>query len=66
MGKRVLGLVQLSGLNLVPNPPASIIAFSECHLFRFFILSARFNINSYVEELSNLFGGSLGVSLTVF
>jgi len=28
MGKRVLGLVQLSGLSLVPNPHARIKAFS--------------------------------------
>ena len=28
MGKRLLGLVQLNGLSLVPNPPARISAFS--------------------------------------
>jgi hypothetical protein len=28
IGKSVLGRVQLRGLNLVPNPPASIKAFS--------------------------------------
>jgi hypothetical protein len=28
MGKRILGLVQLSGLSLVPDPPARIKAFS--------------------------------------
>ncbi len=33
IGNRVLGLVQLSGLNLVPKPPARIKAFiGEYHL----------------------------------
>jgi len=33
IGNRVLGLVQLSGLNLVPKPPARIKAFiGDYHL----------------------------------
>jgi hypothetical protein len=51
--KRVLGLVQLSGLNLVANPPARIKAFSWRQPLCFWgsILSARFNINSYGGQL---------------
>ncbi len=33
MGKSVLGLVQLNGLSLVPNPPARIRAFVNVNLF---------------------------------
>ena len=32
IGKRVLGLAQLSGLSLVAKPPAKITAFRRCHL----------------------------------
>jgi len=32
IGKRVLGLAQLSGRSLVAKPPAKITAFKECHL----------------------------------
>jgi hypothetical protein len=53
IGKRVFGLVQLIGLNLVANPPARIKAFSWRQPLCFWgsILSARFNINSYGERL---------------
>ena len=33
-GKRSLGLVQLSGRNLVPNPPAKIRAFNAFDVLR--------------------------------
>lgn len=34
MGKRIFGLVQLSGLNLVPKPPARINAFKMIPILR--------------------------------
>jgi hypothetical protein len=33
IGKRALGLVHVSGLSLVPNPPMRIKAFSWLHTF---------------------------------
>jgi hypothetical protein len=65
---RVLGLVQLSGLSLVPNPPARIKAFSwrQPLCFQGLILSARFNINSYGETRLPISVGTCGAVVRFF
>src|SRR5512139_277013 len=53
MGKSVLGLVQLSGLSRVPNPPARITAFNWSHFCpRCNELFCLFNINS-IESVAS-------------
>ena len=54
IGKRIFGLVQLIGLNLVPKPPAKIKAFNKfspfvnCKL----IFNRPFNINDFIKVKS--------------
>jgi hypothetical protein len=42
IGKSVLGLVQVNGRSLVPNPPISINAFIQRLPFEFQVTNRRF------------------------
>ena len=44
IGNRSFGLVQLRGLNLLPMPPARIIAFNLAHSLKKILLSTQVKV----------------------